>query len=71
MLQRKFIEKNISIARTVSIEAVLQPRFHCAVNYFSFDAGVLFLIFFFFSRHNGPASAAPVQEGQFWKRSES
>ena len=42
MLQRKYMEKNRSIARTVSIEAVLQPRFHYAVNYFSFDAGVLF-----------------------------
>ena len=41
MLQRKYMEKNRSIARTVSIEAVLQPRFHYAVNYFSFDAGVL------------------------------
>ena len=35
-------------------------------------------IFFFFSffprlflRHNGPASAAPCQEGHFWKRSET
>ena len=34
MLQRKYMEKNRSIARTVSIEAVLQPRFHYAVNYF-------------------------------------
>ena len=25
----------------------------------------------FFLRHNGPATAAPVQEGQFWKRSET
>ena len=24
-----------------------------------------------FFRHNGPATAAPVQEGQFWKRSET
>ena len=38
MLQRKYMEKNRSIERTVSIEAVLQPRFHYAVNYFSFDA---------------------------------
>ena len=30
MLQRKYMEKNRSIARTVSIEAVLQPRFHYA-----------------------------------------
>ena len=29
--------------------------------------------FFFplFLRHNGPASAAPCQEGHFWKRSET
>ena len=47
MLQRKYMEKNRSIARTVSIEAVLQPRFHYAVNYFSFDAGVLFAFFVF------------------------
>ena len=25
----------------------------------------------FFERHNGPASAAPCQEGHFWKRSET
>ena len=42
MLQRKYMEKNRSIARTVSIEAVLQPRFHYALNYVSFDAGVRF-----------------------------
>ena len=41
MLQRKYMEKNRSIARTVSIEALLQPRFHYAVNYFSFDAAKL------------------------------
>ena len=41
MLQRKYMEKNRSIARTVSIEAVLQPRFRYAVNSISFDAGVL------------------------------
>ena len=28
-------------------------------------------IFSFFERHNGPASAAPCQEGHFWKRSET
>ena len=27
--------------------------------------------FFFFLRQNGPASAAPLQEGRFWKRSET
>ena len=53
MLQRKYMEKNRSIARTVSIEAVLQPRFHYAVNYFSFDAGVLFA-FFVFGAGKGP-----------------
>ena len=47
MLQRKYMEKNRSIARTVSIEAVLQPRFHYAMNYFSFDAEVLFAFFVF------------------------
>ena len=26
---------------------------------------------FFLERHNGPASAAPCQEGHFWKRSET
>ena len=33
----------------------------------------LFLLsfLFFFERHNGPASAAPCQEGHFWKRSET
>ena len=37
----------------------------------------VFFLFFFFSfflfffRHNGPASAAPCQEGHFWKRSET
>ena len=36
-----------SIARTVSIEAVLQLRFHYAMNYFSFDAEVLFAFFVF------------------------
>ena len=30
-----------------------------------------FFSFFFFLRHNGPASAAPCQEGHFWKRSET
>ena len=44
------MEKNRSIALTVSIEAVLQPRFHYAVNYFSFDAEVLFA--FFVNRQN-------------------
>ena len=47
MLQRKYIEKNRSIARTVSIEAVLQPRFYYAMSYFSFDAEVLFAFFAF------------------------
>ena len=47
MLQRKYMVKNRSIARTVSIEAVLQPRFHYAMNYFSFDAEVLFAFFVF------------------------
>ena len=42
MLQRKYMEKYRCIARTVSIEAVLQPRFHYAMNYFSFKAEVLF-----------------------------
>ena len=46
MLQRNYREKR-SIARTVSIEAVLQPRFKTAVNYFSFDAGILFTLFVF------------------------
>ena len=47
MVQRKYnMWKNKSVARTVSIEAVLQPRFHYAVNYFSFDAGVLFAFVF-------------------------
>ena len=27
--------------------------------------------FFVLERHNGPASAAPCQEGHFWKRSET
>ena len=31
----------------MSIEAVLQPGFHCAMNYFSFDAEVLFAFFVF------------------------
>ena len=31
----------------VSIEAVLQPRFHHAMSYFSFDAEVLFAFFAF------------------------
>ena len=31
----------------MSIEAVLQPRFHYAMNYFSFDAEVLFAFFAF------------------------
>ena len=30
-----------------------------------------FVFFLFFERHNGPASAAPCQEGHFWKRSET
>ena len=30
-----------------------------------------FFLFFPFYRHNGPASAAPCQEGHFWKRSET
>ena len=48
MLQRKYnMWKNKSVARTVSIEAVLQPRFHYAMNYFSFDAEVLFAFFVF------------------------
>ena len=47
MLQRKYMEKNRSIARTVSIEAVLQPRFYYAMSYFSFDAEVLFAFFAF------------------------
>ena len=47
MLQRKYMYKNRSIVRTVSIEAVLQPRFHYAMNYFSFDAEVLFAFFVF------------------------
>ena len=47
MLQRKYMQKNRSIARTVSIEAVLQPRFYYAVSYFSFDAEVLFAFFAF------------------------
>ena len=47
MLQRKYMEKNRSIARTVSIEAVLQPRFYYAMSYFSFDAEVLFAFFVF------------------------
>ena len=32
---------------------------------------IFFLFFSFFERHNGPASAAPCQEGHFWKRSET
>ena len=35
---------------------------------------ILFFFFFspsFFKRQNGPATAAPVQEGHFWKRSET
>ena len=28
-------------------------------------------ILFFFLRHNGPAPARPLQEGRFWKRSET
>ena len=47
MLQRKYMQKNKSIARTVSIEAVLQPRFYYAMSYFSFDAEVLFAFFAF------------------------
>ena len=47
MLHRKYMEKNRSIARTVSIEAVLQPRFYYAMSYFSFDAEVLFAFFAF------------------------
>ena len=47
MLQRKYMEKKRSIVRTVSIEVVLQPRFHYAVNYVSFDAGVLLAFFVF------------------------
>ena len=47
MLQRKYMYKNRSIVRTVSIEAVLQPRFHYAMNYFSFNAEVLFAFFVF------------------------
>ena len=31
----------------MSIEAVLQPRFHHAMSYFSFDAEVLFAFFAF------------------------
>ena len=33
-------------------------------------AGSDFFLFFslFLKRHNGPATAAPVQEGHFWKR---
>ena len=54
MLQRKYnMWKNKSVARTVSIEAVLQPRFHYAMNYFSFDAEVLFA-FFVFGAGRGP-----------------
>ena len=29
------------------------------------------IFFFFFERHNGPAPARPLQEGRFWKRSET
>ena len=47
MLQRKYMEKKRSIVRTVSIEVVLQPRFHDATNYFSFYAEVLFALFVF------------------------
>ena len=36
---------------------------------------MIYRFFFFFSpffeSHNGPASAAPCQEGHFWKRSET
>ena len=42
-----YMERKRSIARTVSIEAVLHPRFHYAVNYSSFDAGVLIAFFVF------------------------
>ena len=39
---------------------------------FRFPVFQLYLkLFFFFLRHNGPASAAPCQEGHFWKRSET
>ena len=38
MLQRKNVYYNRSSARTVSIEAVLQPRIYYAEYYFSFDA---------------------------------
>ena len=35
---------------------------------FRFPVFQLYLkLFFFFLRHNGPASAAPCQEGHFWK----
>ena len=37
-----------------------------------FSASVCnFSLYFLFERHNGPASAAPCQEGHFWKRSET
>ena len=35
---------------------------------FSFFFSFFFL---FFERHNGPATARPLQEGRFWKRSET
>ena len=53
--RRKNIWRKIrSIARTVSIDAVLQLRFHYAVNYFSFDAGVLFAFFVFGDTFSAP-----------------
>ena len=39
---KEYIENNRGITRTVSIEAVMQPRFYCAEYYFSSDAEVLF-----------------------------
>ena len=37
---------------------------HLFFSFFSF-------FFSFFERHNGPAPARPLQEGRFWKRSET
>ena len=41
------------------------------IRIFSWKYFCCFFFSFFFERHNGPAPARPLQDGRFWKRSET